>query len=162
MADHAVSGFRGEGFIIRDIHGAHDATDEGELVFGIINCEVAVNAGGVSFDMKDTDTNAVKRSHVRHEVARNFERLVVARAEKFPKAVAHFLRGFVRKSDSENLVGASAVDDEIRDAVSENFGFAGASTSENQNRTLERFDCFLLRRVETSQNQIHFYIILLF
>lgn len=100
-----------------------EAFDESLLIFGVINDEIGVEIGGGMFDAKKADGNTVEGAEIwKTNIG----------TKKTGNALAHFASGFVGEGDGEDLMGGGAVLDEVGDAMSEGFGFAGTGASENE------------------------------
>jgi len=81
-------------------------------------------------------------------------------AENFFYALRHLLGGLVGKGDREDTVGRNAtLLDEIRDAVGDNAGLAGAGAGKQKHGAIDREDSFALLGVHVGEkvgHKLHF------
>jgi hypothetical protein len=70
------------------------------------------------------------------------------RAEKLVDARLHFARGFIGKSDGENIIRRHAVGDQMGNAAGNDTRLPGARPRQNQDGAGNSFDSLALGRIE--------------
>ncbi len=104
---------------------------------------------GCGFTAKEAGAQGVKRGN-----PRPFGRH--AGAEKqIGYARLHLLGGFVGESDRENGFGGDALRNEMRHAIGDGAGLAGARARENENGAFSSFRCKTLLGVQSLEKVIH-------
>ena len=142
LADLRLNAARVEAAIV-DLHLAHRALDERELVRRVGDGEALAVAKLVDVPTQDLETKRVEGA--------DGEPLGVLGADQRPHPVAHLGRRLVGEGHGEDVVGRHALLDHIGDAVHDHPGLAAAGAGQHQERTFERLDRVALRGVELGE-----------
>jgi hypothetical protein len=121
---------------------AQDPPHERDLVVGVVDREVRIEADRSAIPPEDPQAQAVKRAD---------PRTAGARAEKPFDALAHLARRFVREGDGDDAAGIDALMDQPGDPVGDDARLAGARPREDQQRAARMDDRLPLRGVQRIQ-----------
>ena len=164
VRDETVGVFGGEGLVAGEFEIAENPANESELVLGIIDGKIAIQAGRDVFNAEQANADTMEGAHIGHKAAG----WILGRGmlgedasgsvngalafQETPEAGAHFAGGFVGEGNGKDAAGAGAVGDEVGDAMSEDLGFARASPGQDQEWSGEGFYGLALSGVQTSEN----------
>ena len=127
--------------LLVDRLGQDDLAQEAELVVGVEDGEVRLQADELGVAAEDAHGERVEGAEPGHPLD--------DAADEVADAGLHLAGGLVGEGDGEDLVGAGAAGvEEVRDAGGQRLGLAGAGAGEHEDRAVERLHRGALGRVE--------------
>ena len=127
--------------LLVDVLGLDELAEEAELVVGVEDGEVRLEADELGVAAEDAHGERVEGAEPGHALD--------DAADEVADAGLHLAGGLVGEGDGEDLVRAGAAGvEEVGDAGGQRLGLAGAGAGEDEDRAVERLDGGALGRVE--------------
>ena len=129
--DQARQGARRPALVV-DVLRLQDLLDETDLVVGVEDGEIRLEAHQFGVTAQDLGADRMERAHPGH---------ALDDAGQEADALAHFARRLVGEGHRQNLVRPGAArSDEMGDARGQDAGLADPGSGEHEHRPVERFD----------------------